>query len=286
MKMLFVLLCAMLVTGLAVSEEPLKVLYLTKSAGFEHSVVKRPEGGELSFSEKILTKIVEDLGGTIVCTKDADQVSAENLKNFNLAVFYTTGVLTKESGDGGKPMSETGCAELLDWIRAGGGFVGLHSANDTFHSQGDKVSDFVEMIGGEFQTHGRQFKGTLRIVSPGHPALDALPDGYTAMEEWYVSKNLNKEKMHVLALLDPGRERKRQDTYNVPSYPIIWCRAYGEGRVLYNALGHREDLVESEAYKKLLIANFKWAMGEGDLDAAPNYAEAVPTAIEENAGEK
>jgi type 1 glutamine amidotransferase len=196
-------------------------------------------------------------------------------------IFYTTGYLTEAGSDGHPPMGENGLKELLDWISSGGSFVGLHSATDSFHSKGDEVSSYIEMIGGEFETHGQQFKGALRIASPGHPAVASLPDGWAAFEEWYINKNLNTEKMHVLALLEVGdKTRQRQEKYNMPDYPIVWCRAYGPGRVLYNGLGHNEAVWEADVFQKLLADNLKWAAGEGELKADPNYDQVVPKTIE------
>ena len=93
---------------------------------------------------------------------------------------------------------------------------------------------------------------------------------------------LNKEKMHVLALLDPGRERKRQDPYNIPSYPMIWCRSLGEGRVYYNGIGHREDVWMDSTFQKSIVDALRWAAGEGDTMAEPNYDAVVPKTIEES----
>ena len=272
-------LCALL-AATAVAQT--RILYLTKSSGFEHGEIKRSSPDELSHSEKIMTELAEKIGAEITCTKDASLINAENLAEYDVVIFYTTGDLTEPGTDGTTPMGENGLQELLDWIKAGGGFIGYHSANDTFHSKGDEVSGYVEMIGGEFETHGMQFKGTLRVVDPDHPIMQGVPDGWSLPDEWYISRNLNKEKMHVLALLDPGRERKRQPKYNVPSYPIMWVRAYGDGRVHYNALGHREDVWENKTFQKSVVNAIHWAKGEGPLDADPNYAEVVPKTIEES----
>ncbi len=277
-----ILLSAMtfaLCTG-AWADAPLRLLYLTKSSGFEHSVVKR-DGDQPAHSERIMAEIAERIGATITITKDAGFVNAENLKNYDVVIFYTTGDLTEPGTDGHPPMGPNGLAELLEWIKGGGGFVGYHSANDSFHSKDGVISPYVEMIGGEFKTHGQQFKGTLRVVSPGHPAIANLEDGWSLQDEWYISENLNTKTMHVLALLDPGKERQRQKMYDMPSYPIIWCSAYGEGRVLYNALGHREDVWENPKFQQLVIDNLLWASGKGDLMADPNYEAVVPKTIEE-----
>ena len=275
MSMALVFACG----GYAADQKALKILFLSKSSGFEHSVIKR-ENGQPSLVDRVLTTLAPKLNAEIVCTKDADMFTPDGLKNFDVIIFYTTGDLTQPSEDGGKPMPPDGQQVLLNWIKAGGGFVGYHSASDSFHSDATGVSPYIEMIGGEFDTHGKQFKGKLRIASPGHPAIASLPDGYELWDEWYVNKNLNKDAMHVLAILELGKERERQpDKYNVPDYPIIWCREYGKGRVLYNGLGHREDVWESEVFQKVVMDNILWAAGKGATMAEPNYQKVVPREI-------
>jgi len=276
------LVAVVCLTGAAAhaADPPAKMLFLSKSAGFEHSAIKQ-ENGQPSVAEKVLTEVCKAMGIELTCTKDASLITAENLKNYKTVIFYTTGFLTEEGTDGQPPMGENGLKELLDWISAGGSFVGLHSATDSFHSKEGEVSSYIEMIGGEFDTHGQQFKGALRITSPGHPAIASLPDGWAAFEEWYINKNLNTGKMHVLALLEVGdKTRERQEKYNMPDYPIIWCRAYGQGRVLYNGLGHNDAVWEADVFKKLIADNLKWAAGEGELKADPNYDQVAPKTIE------
>ncbi len=280
------LFTAAIATAMACScahaDKSLRVLYLTKSAGFEHSVVKR-EDGKLSYSERTLSEIVQKMGGTITCTKDAGLVNAENLKNFDVVVFCTTGDLTQPGTDKEPVMGPNGVSDLIAWIKAGGGFVGYHNANDTFHSPEGSISPYVEMIGGEFATHGPQFDGKIKVVDPKHPAIQDLADGWSLRDEWYISKNFNTGAIHVLALLDPGKVRgkKGYDAYKIPNYPIIWCRALDKGRILYNALGHREDVWDNPKFQALVKDNLNWANGKGDLKADPNFSAVVPTTIEE-----
>lgn len=276
MRTEIIMIClAFMVISSAGYSETIRVLYLTKSSGFEHSAVKR-EGGSLSYSERVLTKLCEDNNWKIECTKDASKINPDNLKNYDVVIFYTTGDLTQPGTDGQPPMKPEDAKEFLNWVKNGGGFIGIHSANDSFHSEGDKVSEYVEMLGGEFETHGQQFKGKVVVVDKGHPALGNFPEVWETMEEWYIMKNLNKEKMHVLALLDPGEERNKQKMYDRPSYPIIWCIEYGKGRVVYNGLGHREDVWDSKEFQELLRAHILWASGQGPTNAEPNYDKVVP----------
>ena len=267
--------------ALAQAAEPVRVLYLTKSSGFEQSAIKR-EGDQLSHSERVITQLVEEMGGTILCTKDASLINADVLKNYDVVIFYTSGNLNEDGTDKMPPLGENGLNDLLEWIRNGGGFLGYHAATDTFQSpEGGPINPYTEMIGGQFKGHGAQFKGTVRVVSPEHPTMANQENPWDVREEWYYFTNLNKEKMHVLAVLDAGRERSRQPAYNTPNYPIIWCRAYGDGRVYNNGLGHREDTVWDNAmFQKTIVDAINWARGEGPLMAEPNYDKVVPDTIE------
>ena len=111
-----------------------KILYFTRSAGFEHSVIRRAEG-QPSHSEKCLREMGELGGFEIECTKDG-RVFDGSLDGYDLIAFYTSGVLTEPSKDGGAPMTATGKQKLLDAIAAGKPFVGFHACSDSFHSPG------------------------------------------------------------------------------------------------------------------------------------------------------
>ncbi|HIJ66233.1 MAG TPA: ThuA domain-containing protein, partial [Candidatus Hydrogenedentes bacterium] len=137
---------------------------------------------------------------------------------------------------------------------------------------------FITLLGAEFLTHGAQFKGTIQVVDPKHPTMANVPDGWTLNEEWYLFRRFDKDTMHVLALLEPGAERAKQEAYNIPAYPIIWCSKQGKGRVYYSALGHREDVWTNPQFQQTVIDAMEWAMGKGRTRAQPNFDKVVPTA--------
>jgi type 1 glutamine amidotransferase len=166
---------------------------------------------------------------------------------------------------------------LNDWIANGGGFIGFHSAADTSRpaSADAPATPYTAIIGGAFKSHGKQFVGTVRVVDPKHPAIAAVPDGFTINDEWYVFTHLDTKNMHVLALLDPAGERANQEQYNIPSYPAVWCKAQGKGRIFYSAMGHREDVWENPTFLQMTADAIGWARGETELNAEPNYKKAV-----------
>lgn len=280
-------LAGIMLVGQLAAGQPLRVLYIHKSEGFEHSPVHQ-EDGQASHSEKTLAKLIQDMGGTLTMSKDASLVSAENLKNYDVVVFYTQGDLTKMGEkDQGEPMAATGVQELLDWVKGGGGFIALHSGTDSFRSGKDgEPTPYTEMVGGEFRGHGPQFKGTLKVVDGNHPIMAGQPAEWAVMEEWYLHKNFNTATMHVLAVLDPGRAGEIAPAYDVPTIPLIWCSIYGEGRVFVNGMGHREDVWDHENYQMTLVNGLKWVKGEGEAMAEPNFEKAVVPELDPASGAK
>src|SRR3954451_21664310 len=76
-----------------------KVLFFTKSAGFQHSVMTRPADAptKLAYAEQILTDLGAKNGYDVTCSKDGTIFTPENIAKFDVFAFYTTGDLTKDS---------------------------------------------------------------------------------------------------------------------------------------------------------------------------------------------
>ena len=246
-----------------------KVLYFTRSAGFEHSVVRRPEG-QLSHSERIMVEMGEEHGVEVVCSKDGTLFDGD-LDQYATIAFYTSGNLLGASQDGGEPMTARGKQRLLDWVAAGGGFVGIHAAADTFRSGG--VDPYIEMLGGEFSGHGPQQVARNTNVSPDFPGMEDVGESFELMEEWYAFRKFNTD-MHVILVLET--EGMRGNDYDRPPFPSVWARRHGEGRVYYNSLGHREDVWTNPLFQNMLVGGFSWTMREVDFDPEPNFDEVTP----------
>ena len=140
-------------------KKPARVLFFTKSSGYQHSVIER-HGNELAYAEKLLIAMGKQNNFEVIPSKDGRLFTTQSLARFDAFVFYTTGDLTQAGNDHHPPMPSDGKQALLDAIHAGKGFVGIHSASDTFHSTGDKIDPYIDMLGGEFLTHGSQQPST------------------------------------------------------------------------------------------------------------------------------
>ncbi len=274
---LMVALLAGFFVPMASAQEVPRILFFSRSEGFEHGPVAVKDGAP-SVAEKVLGDLAAENGAPFKSTKDGGQITADNLKNFDLVIFYTQGdLLNPKSKDGAPPMTEQGLKDLLAWVEKGGRFMGFHSASDTFHTPADgEVTPYLKMVGAEFRGHGAQFEGTVKVVDTSHPAMASIPQDWKLKEEWYMFKNFNTASIHVLALLDPGAERAKQESYNIPNYPIIWVNKVGNGKVYFSALGHREEVWADPIFQRSIVDAAQWLTEEGSYGTEPNYDKVVP----------
>ena len=249
-----------------------RVLYFTRSAGFEHSVVKRNSAG-LSYSDNVLTEVGRRAGFDVECTKDG-RVFDGNLDQYDAIAFFTSGDLTGPSKDGAPAMTPQGKQKLLDAISADKGFVGFHSATDSFHSK-TEVDPYIAMIGGEFVIHGAQQEASL-LITGGFPGMNlGMGEGIAFTEEWYACKNFSKD-LHVVLVQET--KMMKGDMYRRPDYPATWVHLYGKGRVFYTSLGHREDVWDNPFFQAIALGGLSWAMRNADFSVAPNIDKVTPLA--------
>lgn len=282
-----------------------KVLYFTKSSGFEHSVIKR-HAGKPSWSEQILAELGPRHGIEFTFSKDGSLFTPEYLAQFDAFMFFTSGDLLGKGRDGNPPMTPAGKAAFLDAIKGGKGFIGLHSASDSFHTgetvdtntavprtwryrnDGDKADPYIRMLGAEFICHGQQQPSFLQVIDPKFPGQQGLGAKLDLVEEWYSLTDFSRD-LHVLHVLEtagmrdanaaPGATPSKENApYYRPNFPITWARMHGQGRVFYSALGHREDVWSHPVFQQMLFGAIGWAVGNTTADVTPNIAQVTPEA--------
>jgi type 1 glutamine amidotransferase len=259
-----------------------RILMMTRSQGFEHSVIKHGKDGEKSLAERIVTELGKKHNFEVTCTKDGKEFDPDNIAKYDAFLFETTGDLTKEGGDKQPPMSAEAKKAFLKAIADGKGFVGCHCATDTFHSPGDqgatldghKIDSYIAMIGGEFITHGAQQKARMHVVDHKFPGTKDLKD-FELLEEWYALKHFAPD-LHVILVQET--EGMQGGMYQRPNYPATWAHHFEKGRVFYTSLGHREDVWENPIMQGLLLGALSWATGNVEADVTPNMKEATPDA--------
>lgn len=264
---------------------PRKILFFSKSSGFEHSVISY-KNGQPSHAEKVLTELGAKNGWQFTFSKDGSLFTPEYLAQFDAFFFYTTGNLLEPGTDGQPPMTAAGKQALLDAVKNGKGFIGSHSASDTFHTNneakkgperyknfGAAADPYVRMLGGEFIKHGAQQAATMRCVDAKFPGLEKNAAGFNLNEEWYSLKDFS-EDLHVLLVQET--ESMKGIEYKRPAYPATWARMHGKGRVFYTSMGHREDVWTNPLFQEILVGGIQWAVGNVDADVTPNLSKVAP----------
>jgi hypothetical protein len=264
-----------------------RILFFTKSSGFEHPVISW-KNGQSSWAEKTLLELGEKNGWEFIFSKDGSKFSKDYLAQFDSVMFYTTGDLTLPGTDGQPPMTAEGKQALFDYIRAGHGFVGTHSASDTFHTDnesqkgperylnhGGKADPYVKFLGAEFILHGAQQSAKNTVTDPAFPGFKDSGASFETMEEWYSLKDFNPD-IHVLTVIDAPAMSGAP--YQRPPYPTSWARKEGSGRVFYTAMGHREDIWTSSNFRNILTGALNWANGDVAAETPPNLKETAPGA--------
>lgn len=261
----------------AAKASPKKVLFFTKSSGFQHSVIRR-EDSKLSLAERVLTEIGKEHGFEVVASKDGRDFDPDKIGQWDAFAFETTGDLTTLGTDKNPPMSQDGKKAFLDAIRAGKGFVGMHCATDTFHSSRDSIDPYIEMIGGEFITHGEQQKTRILVADPAFPGVKPFGSSFEILDEWYALKNFPND-LHVILVQDTEtmeKTKKANRAYDRPNFPETWARMHGKGRVFYTSMGHREDVWENLRYQGLLLGALGWVTGQTEFSVEPNVTQVTP----------
>ena len=270
-----------------------KILFFTKSSGFEHDAIKLSgKDGKPGYAYPVVEEIGRKENIEVVVSKDGSLFTPAYLAQFDAFLFYTSGDLmmakSDPRGDGLPPMTAAGKAALLAAVAGGKGFVGLHSASDSFHTagrnnhvperfldDGANTDDYLKMLGGEFIRHGKQQVARLSVADKKFPGVGAVPNDYAAMEEWYSLKNFPRD-LHVLLVQETAGMDGPE--YDRAPYPSTWARMHGKGRVFYTNLGHREDVWASPVFQSLLTGALDWALGRVEADVAPNLTRVTPKA--------
>ena len=264
-----------------------KILFFSKSSGFEHSVISW-KNGQPSWAEKQLLEMGKKNGWEFTFSKDGSLFTPEYLRGFDAMLFYTTGDLTVPGTDKQPPMNAAGKQALLDYVKNGGAFAGTHSACDTFHTanesqkgpdryvnHGAEADAYVRMIGAEFIKHGAQQKSKNTVIDPKFPGMEKLGDSFALHEEWYSLKDF-RDDIHVLLLQDAPAMQGIE--YQRPAYPSAWTRMEGKGRVFYTSMGHREDVWTNPLFHDVLTGGLSWAMGVIKAETPANIKAVTPGA--------
>ena len=157
---------------------------------------------------------------------------------------------------------------LLEWVRNGGGVIGIHAATDT-----RGWDEYNEMLGGRFSGHPWHQKVPIKNDDPTSPINAAFDGkGFEVTDEIYQFNrgHYSRKKQRVLLSLDMTKLTKKGGRKD-HDYAISWIKTYGKGRVFYCSLGHRNEIFWNPAVLKHYLAGIQWTLGDlKGVETRPN----------------
>ncbi|MFT5121998.1 MAG: type 1 glutamine amidotransferase [Kiritimatiellia bacterium] len=244
----------------AKAKKPRKVLLFSKTAGFRH--------GSIETAVVALTKLGEKTGAySADHTEDPSYFEKDKLSQYDAVIFVNT---TGEVFKGDKEVEERLKKNLVDFVTAGGGLAGIHSATDTYKNW----KEYNDMMGGAFDGHPWHMPVPIKNLAPKNAInLDLEGADFLVTDEIYqFRKDTAKasDRKMLLALDNSKPDITGKGKYGPEAlYPISWIDTYGKGRIYYCSLGHREEIYWNATVLKHYIRGIQYVLGDLDADAAP-----------------
>jgi len=163
-----------------------------------------------------------------------------NLAKYDVVVIYS---LPEE-------MARARENSLCDFVRKGGGLVGIHTASVIRDGKGK----YAQMLGCRFKSHPPIQDIPVEIEDPGHPLARRL-QAFDVRDELYMLEFGPGERRDFLSTTSQGRKR-----------PMAYTRDYGDGRVVYLSPGHWVAALKPPAYRQLIARAALYAAGKYPLE--------------------
>ncbi|MFI7436509.1 ThuA domain-containing protein [Micromonospora haikouensis] len=221
------------------------VLVFTKTAGERRA----------SITDGVATirQLAKSNGFTVTVSRDAAVFTPAELAKYRAVVFLnTTGDILNASQE----------AAFEAYVKAGGGYVGVHAAAETEPNW----AFYQNLVGTKVSGASTVRKGVVEVADRAHPSTETVPRTLTLTEEWYDFASNVRGSSHVLATVNEKSYSGGAMGYD---HPIAWCRDYQGGRSWYTGLGHSIETYRSAKFKEHLLGGIRWSAGvvEGDCGA-------------------
>lgn len=231
-----------------------RILLFTRTAGPRHANLGpplpaglNPPLAEGNAAHKGMLALAAKNGWILDYTEDLQLMT--RLDGYNAVVFFST---SREALD------DAAKTALRQYMRAGGGFVGVHNAFGTLYNW----PYYEGLLGGtNFYDHGPFRSGDVVVVDRRDASTRKLPARFTFKDEWYNLVPL-PTKVRFLATVDetswteapsqvgrpgaappgPPRPRLPRVVGSHPGHggfhPVAWCHYYDGGKAWLTTLGH------------------------------------------------
>lgn len=261
---LIVVTLALTLSGAASAAEPLKALIVDGQNN--HGCWPR--------TTKMMKKYLEDSG---LFTVDVVTHAPQGADPAFRPTFADYAVVVSNFGHGAAAWPAGTRAAFEDYVRAGGGLVVIHAADNSFPdwpaynemiglggwgNRNEKSGPYVyygedgklvrDTSPGPGGSHGPQIEFPIVIRDAGHPVTKGMPATWMhAKDELYDSLRGPAANMEVLATAWCPKTKRHE--------PMIMTISYGKGRVFHTPMGHETYSQECVGFITTLQRGSEWA---------------------------
>jgi type 1 glutamine amidotransferase len=238
---LFLLL--MIFSSTAFSQQ-FKALLFTKTDGFHHeSILAGVEAIKLLASRHHFALDWQENAGVF---------NDKALENYKVVIFLNTT---------GNVLNDQQQAAFEKFIKAGKGYVGIHSASDTEYDW----PWYTKLVGMMFKIHPQNQTAYLKVEDSNFPGMERFPKRFLWTDEWYQYGDRKADDLKVLITVDEktydpyakwgDNEGKGMGTF----HPISWYHPYDGGRAFYTGLGHIPLTFSDQTFLDHIYGGIYWA---------------------------
>jgi len=229
----------------AARAEQFNVLLFSKTAGWHHDSINAGVTAIQALGR------LHDFG--VFWTEDANRVfNDKELAKYQAVIFLCT------TGD---ILNADQQAAFERFIKAGGGFVGIHSATDTEYDW----AWYTKMLGYTFHIHPPVQTATVKVEDYNFPGMDRFAKRFLATEEWYEFGEPLATDLKFLLSVDektykPAADWGTKQGHGMGAFhPVAWYHPYDGGRAFYTALGHLPATYGDTSFLHHLYGGIYWA---------------------------
>ena len=228
-----------------------KVLVFTKATAEKHA--------STAAGSQAIKALGKQHRFVVQVTDKTDRFNDEDLASYRVVVFLNT------SGD---VLSDEQQAVFERWFKAGGGFLGIHSAIET-----EPDWTFLSDILGTRATGQSELdEATIKVADRVHDASRSLPERWIRSDRFYNFSSNVRGQFHVLATADETTYAGGTMGFD---HPYAWCKDTQGGRSFYTAGGDTAASFSEPDFQEHLVGALDWAAGIAD----PVYSDCGATVL-------
>ena len=226
------------------AQKQFKALLVTTTNGWHHESV---HAGVLAIQELGIKNFFD-----VVYYDNPRAMTDKYMEQFQVVIFLCT------TGD----ILDSAQQRVMErFIRAGKGFVGIHSASDTHYDW----EWYTKLVGRMFYIHPAVQSAKLKVLDPQFPGLQGFANGRIWTDEWYQFGPEMVPDLHYVLGVDETTYNPKVDWGAKKAegmgamHPLAWYHNFDGGRSFYSALGHLPTNFKDPDFMNHLYAGILWA---------------------------